>query len=94
MPDMGIGIPAHLEKIEREARFLRRNSTGSFGIQIAKSKVSSRYLSHPKGSCHDACKGTEHDDQTTKARTSQGVHQLLGIIHWMVQLAHQTKEAG
>ncbi|XP_055825634.1 uncharacterized protein LOC129894126 [Solanum dulcamara] len=70
MTDMVVGIPAHLERIEREARFLRRNSTGSLGIQIAKSKVLSRYLSDPKGSCHDACKGAERDDQTTKARTS------------------------
>lgn len=70
MAEMVVGIPAHLERIERDARFLRRNSTGSFGFQIAKSKVLSRYLSDPKGSCHDACKGAERDDQTTIARTS------------------------
>ncbi|XP_059303652.1 uncharacterized protein LOC132055717 [Lycium ferocissimum] len=67
---MADGIPAHLDRIEREVRFLRRNSTGSLGIQIAKSKVLSRYLSGPQGSCHDACKGAERDLQTTKARTS------------------------
>nr|XP_025885901.1 uncharacterized protein LOC112941117 isoform X2 [Solanum lycopersicum] len=70
MGEMVVGIPAHLERIERDARFLRRNSTGSFGFQIDKSKVLSRYLSDPKGSCHDACKGAERDDQTTIARTS------------------------
>ncbi|MCD7455101.1 hypothetical protein HAX54_027005 [Datura stramonium] len=70
MAEMVVGIPAHLERIGREARFLRRNSTGSLAIQIAKPKVLSRYLSGPKGSCHDACKGADHDLQTTKARTS------------------------
>ncbi|CAN4088405.1 unnamed protein product [Withania somnifera] len=70
MADRVVGIPAHLETIEREVRFLSRNSTGSFGIQIAKSKVSSRYLSDPKGSCHDACKGVQRDLQTTNPRTS------------------------
>ncbi|KAF3622985.1 putative WEB family protein-like [Capsicum annuum] len=70
MADMVVAVPAHLERIEREGRFLRRNSTGSLGIPIAKSKVLSRYLSDPKGSCHDVCKGTERDLQTSKARTS------------------------
>ncbi|XP_009630769.1 uncharacterized protein [Nicotiana tomentosiformis] len=70
MGEMVVGIPARLEKIEREVGFSRRNSTGSLGIQIAKSKVFSRYLSDPKGSCHDACKGVERDLQETKARTS------------------------
>ncbi|KAJ8536293.1 hypothetical protein K7X08_034694 [Anisodus acutangulus] len=70
MAEIAVGIPAHLERIEREAHFLRRNSTGSLGIQIVKSKVLSRYLSGPQGSCHDACKGAERDLQTTKARTS------------------------
>nr|XP_009791906.1 PREDICTED: uncharacterized protein LOC104239076 [Nicotiana sylvestris]XP_009791907.1 PREDICTED: uncharacterized protein LOC104239076 [Nicotiana sylvestris]XP_009791909.1 PREDICTED: uncharacterized protein LOC104239076 [Nicotiana sylvestris]XP_009791910.1 PREDICTED: uncharacterized protein LOC104239076 [Nicotiana sylvestris] len=70
MGEMVVGIPARLEKIEREVGFSRRNSTGSLGIQIAKSKVLSRYLSDPKGSCHEACKGVERDLQTTKARTS------------------------
>ncbi|MCE0482104.1 hypothetical protein HAX54_040506 [Datura stramonium] len=74
------GIPENLEKMEPIVSRMRRNSTGGLGFETGESKVLSRYLGVPRGSCHDMCKyGFEHDSPI-KARIPRPTRATLGKI--------------
>ncbi|OIT29819.1 PREDICTED: protein rtoA-like [Nicotiana attenuata] len=94
MADMSCGIPENLEKIERVVSRVRRNSTGSLGFEIGGSKVLSRYLGVPTGSCHDMCKSGFEHDSPTKAKIPRPTRSgaTLGKIPERKKLANSTKQ--
>ncbi|XP_009801829.1 suppressor protein SRP40 [Nicotiana sylvestris] len=95
MADMSCGIPENLEKIERVVSRVRRNSTGSLGFEMGGSKVLSRYLGVPTGSCHDMCKSGFEHDSPTKARIPRPTRcgATLGKIPERKKLPSSTKQS-
>ncbi|XP_016439705.1 uncharacterized protein LOC107765554 [Nicotiana tabacum] len=95
MADMSCGIPENLDKIERVVSRVRRNSTGSLGFEMGGSKVLSRYLGVPTGSCHDMCKSGFDHDSPTKAKIPRPTRcgATLGKISETKKLPNSTKQS-
>lgn len=63
-----VHMPVNLDKIESGVGYLRRNSTGSLGIEMGESKVLSCPLSVPTGSSQEVRKYTKESDLKKRSR--------------------------